>query len=87
MKFPFKKHASRVIVTQVKVWFYKYFYFSDLGKLEVIDDLLTGAFYLIYLFHLLQYFEVQTGLAIKVCLQLSFSDICASVSIGLTKYL
>jgi hypothetical protein len=39
----------------------------DMGKLEVIDDLLTGVFYLVYLFHVLQYMEVQTGLAIKVC--------------------
>lgn len=38
-----------------------------MGKLEVVDDLLTGVFYLFYVFHLLQYFEVQTGFAIKVC--------------------
>jgi hypothetical protein len=40
---------------------------DDMGKLEVVDDLLTGVFYLVYLFHVLQYMEVQTGLAIKVC--------------------
>jgi len=39
---------------------------ADMGKLEVVDDLLTGMFYLIYVFHVMQYFEVQTGLAIKV---------------------
>ena len=47
------------------------FIISDMGKLEVVDDLLTGVFYLFYLFHMLQYFEVQTGLAIKVC----FNDV------------
>ncbi|KAL7518836.1 hypothetical protein ACHAWX_003639 [Stephanocyclus meneghinianus] len=40
---------------------------DDMGKLEVVDDLLNGVFYLIWLFHMLDYFEVQTGLAIKVC--------------------
>jgi hypothetical protein len=39
---------------------------GDMGKLEVVDDLLTGVFYIVYLFQMLQYFEVQTGLAIKV---------------------
>lgn len=40
---------------------------EDMGKLEVVDDLLTGVFYLVYLFHVLQQLEVQTGLAVKVC--------------------
>lgn len=37
-----------------------------MGKLEVVDDLLNGVFYLIWLLQLLDYFEVQTGLALKV---------------------
>jgi hypothetical protein len=46
---------------------------DDMGKLEVVDDLLTGVFYLVYLFHVLQYMEVQTGLAIKVSMCYSTS--------------
>lgn len=39
---------------------------SDMGKLKVVDDLLNGAFYLVWVFHMLDYFQVQTGLAVKV---------------------
>lgn len=45
---------------------------GDMGKLEVVDDLLTGLLYIIYLFQMLSYFEVQTGVAIKVCLEVFF---------------
>ena len=60
-------HFSRVSLDLISDFLYIFSIISDLGKLEVIDDLLTGVFYLIYFFHLLQYFEVQTGLAVKVC--------------------
>eukprot|EP00956_Cyclotella_meneghiniana_P027050 scaffold59883_cov66-Cyclotella_meneghiniana.AAC.3 len=70
---------------------------GDLGKLEVIDDLLTGVFYLIYFFHLLQYFEVQTGLAVKslfsigatgtLAFGLASKDLASQVLGGLTLHL
>ena len=45
-----------------------HFHFSggDLGKLNVVNDLVDGLLYLGWLFHLLNYLEVHTGIAVKV---------------------
>lgn len=40
---------------------------SDFGKLNVVDNLVDGMFYLVWIFYMLNYLEVQTGIAIKVC--------------------
>ena len=37
-----------------------------MGKMNVVDNLVDGLLYLVFLFHMLNYAEVQTGLAIKV---------------------
>ncbi|KAL7482512.1 hypothetical protein ACHAW6_009090 [Cyclotella cf. meneghiniana] len=70
---------------------------DDMGKLEVVDDLLNGAFYLIWLFHMLDYFEVQTGLAIKslfsvgatgtIVFGLASKDLASQLISGLTLHL
>eukprot|EP00804_Cyclotella_cryptica_P012990 CCRYP_002324-RC/>CCRYP_002324-RC protein AED:0.11 eAED:0.11 QI:227/1/1/1/1/1/7/165/529 len=70
---------------------------GDMGKLEVVDDLLNGAFYLIWLFHMLDYFEVQTGLAIKslfsvgatgtLVFGLASKDLASQLVSGLTLHL
>ena len=39
---------------------------SDLGKMNVVDNLADGVLYLVFLFYMLNYLEVQTGLAVKV---------------------
>ncbi len=39
---------------------------GDLGKLQVVNDLVDGLLYLGWMFHLLNYLEVQTGVAVKV---------------------
>lgn len=40
-------------------------YGGDLGKLQVVNDLVDGLLYLGWTFHLLNYLEVQTGVAVK----------------------
>ncbi len=42
---------------------------GDLGKLHVVNDLVDGLLYLGWTFHLLNYLEVQTGVAVKVSTQ------------------
>lgn len=39
---------------------------GDLGKLHVVNDLVDGLLYLGWVFHLLNYLEFQTGIAVKV---------------------
>ncbi len=39
----------------------------ELGKLNIIDRLLDGIMYSVWLLFLLDFLEVQTGMAVKVC--------------------
>jgi len=39
--------------------------FKDLGKLNVVDNLLDGVLYLVSMFYVLNYLELQTGMAVK----------------------
>lgn len=39
---------------------------GDLGKLHVVNDLVDGLLYVGWMIHLLNYLEVQTGIAVKV---------------------
>lgn len=70
---------------------------SDLGKLKVIDNLVDGVFYVIWAFHLLNYLEVQTGVAVKslfslgatgtLVFGLASKDIATQVISGITLHL
>ncbi len=39
----------------------------ELGQLNIIDRLLDGIMYSVWLLFLLDFLEVQTGMAVKVC--------------------
>lgn len=39
---------------------------ADLGKLKVVDNLVDGVFYVVWAIRMLQYLEVETGIAVKV---------------------
>ncbi|KAL7544109.1 hypothetical protein ACHAXR_013587 [Thalassiosira sp. AJA248-18] len=59
---------------------------EDLGKLNVIDNLADGIVYLGWMFYILNYLEVQTGVAVKV-FGLASKDIASQLMSGLTLHL
>jgi len=70
---------------------------SDLGKMNVIDNLANGVFHLVWMFYLLNYLEVETGVAIKslfsvgatgtLVFGLASKDIASQILGGLTLHL
>mmetsp|Transcript_15825 Transcript_15825/g.34087 ORF Transcript_15825/g.34087 Transcript_15825/m.34087 type:complete len:394 (+) Transcript_15825:57-1238(+) len=70
---------------------------SDEGKMNVIDNLVDGVFYLVGMFYLLNYLEVYTGIAIKslfsigatgtLVFGLASKDVASQIIGGLTLHL
>ena len=40
---------------------------TDLGKLNLVDNLLDGTIVVVWLMRMLDFLEVETGFAVKVC--------------------
>lgn len=68
-----------------------------MGKLNVIDNLADGVFYLVWMFYILSWMEVQTGIAVKslfslgatgtLVFGLASKDIATQLMSGLTLHL